>query len=64
VNLATIFMQGEERVIPVPEPGERCLACDRWVPLEDDKSLTLSVRLGDNWILREELRAWFSKEDE
>lgn len=32
MNLATILIQGEEIMIPAPEPGERCLACDRRVP--------------------------------
>jgi acyl-CoA reductase-like NAD-dependent aldehyde dehydrogenase len=32
VNLSTVFFEDEERVIPVPEPGERCVTCDRRVP--------------------------------
>ena len=104
MNLSTVFFEDEERVIPVPEPGERCITCDRRVPKPRQSSspevrrlvtvlpteraasveeglenltayvgadttsyprgtlIELLLLLGGQH--REELRAWFTKEDE
>jgi len=104
MNLATVFLQDGEVIIPIPEPGERCIACDRRVPkprkssspdtrrlvtmlpveraasveegLENlqayvgaDTSSYPRGALIESLLLlggqhREELRAWFTKEEE